>query len=948
MKSGYIRYIYGAFLCGILLFGSCAKETPLDDPIPPAGHEGEGYLSFRVSTGDPSQITDTKSLVIGTSDENRVNSVRVILYDTGLTPTVQYAFHFNIKTNPNPSGDDYYTGRGVYVNGNLQDREAVYTPSDGAAEGHFITFAQWVEKQDYQMLVLINPTYIPGMGDLSVPEMEQDPNGDDHPHNLYYLTRQGQALSALEDAFRMSSGQIASPGGIAYIGTDESHFLMTNHQGLVQVKGDADIFEEKDQAHAAPVEINVDRVVAKVIVREAETGLTAYPGGAQVTGLEYGLNYANHYSHWLRRLSWLKKTSPWDQAQDPSVTVKKEAAGTDLDRAVHYAEDPNFSGLYTPPGFIPGAEPHALRDENFEVFSTASAMKELVKAGEGTVNYVLENTLQPEDQLVDLGYYTRVSVRCNYIPAPSATVNNIQISAAESYYVFRGYAFTYAQLSDFVGNPSTIPAALKELEDIVVDMGFFAAMVQIEPTESREMYGVNYYKSGINYYTVPIRHFDFSDDVSGAPARGVGTYGYFGVVRNNIYTVTIRSITGPGSPEPDHYAYISAGVNIVPWARTGTEVEIGEAVNLSTHVTYQYYRGSESVPFELDYDYDVTMGQSLIVTAEIIDRYYDEINLPSPWYEHGVVESQPATVSADPAANVVNIRYPALASASVVTFRYAERPDQGRELRDPIVRSYPAQTLLTWEDIQTDGLVYSVLEDNSTGSAFLYTHEQAVYGGSATSLPLMLEAGGQVEIYLLYDRPGVKIYYWTEDDGGVRTPYSGPEMTADNYIYYTNQDPGLILYRNTLIGSVPVVLPLDGYEFLRCEPEFITVKNTLPKPDDPLYATPQEWNVIDVVYQEVILEPSAMPTILWPQFPPSIQGKVSAGGTGIPGALITVYWPDGTTSNAVVDENGDWKTDYLDDNPGLEFGSYVYASQKEENKSESEKAFIKLYSPWGK
>ena len=57
-------------------------------------------------------------------------------------------------------------------------------------------------------------------------------------------------------------------------------------------------------------------------------------------------------------------------------------------------------------------------------------------------------------------------------------------------------------------------------------------------------------------------------------------FGRYGVVRNNVYNITVRSILGPGEPviekpvEPnDDPAYISADVNVLPWSVRTQDVE---------------------------------------------------------------------------------------------------------------------------------------------------------------------------------------------------------------------------------------------------------------------------------------------------------------------------------------------------------------------------------------
>ena len=80
---------------------------------------------------------------------------------------------------------------------------------------------------------------------------------------------------------------------------------------------------------------------------------------------------------------------------------------------------------------------------------------------------------------------------------------------------------------------------------------------------------LKFYKDGINYFPVLIRHF--GDDLVSA----VGGYGRYGIVRNNVYKLNIQQIKSPGEPivpeidpeDPDdkENSYVAFDVEVLPW-----------------------------------------------------------------------------------------------------------------------------------------------------------------------------------------------------------------------------------------------------------------------------------------------------------------------------------------------------------------------------------------------
>lgn len=99
-------------------------------------------------------------------------------------------------------------------------------------------------------------------------------------------------------------------------------------------------------------------------------------------------------------------------------------------------------------------------------------------------------------------------------------------------------------------------------------------------TENKE---IDFYKDGVVYYAMPIRHFTDDETPKPKPMESVGSYGKvhrgrYGMVRNNWYEIVIGKITGLGDPEvptpdpedpddPSDKQYMDITIHILAWAK---------------------------------------------------------------------------------------------------------------------------------------------------------------------------------------------------------------------------------------------------------------------------------------------------------------------------------------------------------------------------------------------
>lgn len=538
MKLKRLQYIFGIIFILGLLNVSCVEELKKDIDYNPIS-EGEGYISMRIKAGDGDALAFTRSEEItGNIDELKIHSVRVVLYDgqdpNDATCKVEYAFEFDITT---PTGwnnlnnlNDWVKGESPSL-GNTED--GVITPGGdhlynpgSRTDFQFITFAQRVEKKPYKMLVIIN--------------------GEDasaSPLSIYNVTRKGHFLSDVKAAISAEvnplDGSLKGGKGI----------VMTNHQGLVEVPIDK-LKENAQDSHDDPVYVNVDRMVAKVTVKHADDFI--YPAGIVKGSETWALDITNKKAYWMR-----EKTD--GEIQQSGMTYL-------------YAKDPNYSLLTD----------KSDKESNFNYLYTTtnngftSLSPDKVKNEFKEYEYAFENTIPSETKSGNADFAdqtTSIIVGYKYVPSG--------FSAGDDFYVFNNRVISQADMTKYQDplDTSQMPQGLEDLKaaiKLVLNMNIYKLDGSSKTFFETE--GIRFCPEGQIYYSFPIRHFEN------------GTLGYYGVVRNNIYDITIKSLNPPDLPGP----YLSADIHIQPWAERSQGSTIGIVMNEAKFTSIKVYYTSYS------------------------------------------------------------------------------------------------------------------------------------------------------------------------------------------------------------------------------------------------------------------------------------------------------------------------------------------------------------------
>ena len=107
---------------------------------------------------------------------------------------------------------------------------------------------------------------------------------------------------------------------------------------------------------------------------------------------------------------------------------------------------------------------------------------------------------------------------------------------------------------------------------------------------------IAYYKGGVSYYPVMIKHFGNGETPWAAADGQTESYptganrdqnylGRYGVLRNNSYQITVNNVVEIGYPEVPTYpgsyddpveSWIGVTINILPWVVRSQDVSLGE------------------------------------------------------------------------------------------------------------------------------------------------------------------------------------------------------------------------------------------------------------------------------------------------------------------------------------------------------------------------------------
>ncbi len=520
------RYIFLSLLAGLLF--SCnigEKWDDVDGPVPePTPSQETGFVSLKISLLDETGTKADFEENAGKAAEQMVHSVRVVFYETfdyGCYVTELWDIN---ATNVSGGSLSTFTGSDVATD-------------QPATASSFYTVAHKMLRGNYKVVVIINPT-----------------------NTLKIITEKYYPLSSIEG---FASGLTEK----SFTGENYTEFLMLNEQGPVQINATQHFYKKEEDAKANPLVVRTERAVAKIAfgvygatitplplnssfeeprvvdlgslmtknsaapdVRSSPIPMTvAFPMGLK--GMFWQVDAVNLKSYWLRRMT-TKGNGVMEQYGD-------------TDRQNFYAEDPNFSG------YASWTNSFLTSEFRYATFDTDISRGVVANTDYNcwSTAYVPENTMVADEQYHKLA--TRIIVKCVFESSyySGGEIHGWNASTGTHFYSYiytasngtkYGVIIPLSTMQRYVEgslSPGSYPGLSDAINAAKVQYPNFSTVPGNTPAFSTN--NLNFYKSGVCYYTLPIKHF-------GQPAPN--GYGKYGVVRNNVYRVGITAIKWPGSP----------------------------------------------------------------------------------------------------------------------------------------------------------------------------------------------------------------------------------------------------------------------------------------------------------------------------------------------------------------------------------------------------------------
>ena len=479
---------------------------------------------------------------------------------------------------------------GVYENGDAEIKvtSAVFHFLDAAGDACAIPCtvkdltwtamngASSVEKKSGKVIVMRNPTSIPA----SIIAILNPTKEMETQSSLSTLTSMANdyATKALttSGAFIMSNSVYMNSNKEAVIGTpvtNENLYVTTGTEPT-----DAEILKA-----IKPVTIPVEKVVAKVNVTEKKdnedkSAVTVSGTGVKLNGAETATDLDVVITGW-----WLDRTNP------QSYLLKKidtSWAGTWWNH-VDYKRS-YWATAYTPTAYTHYAYSTATTDDKYCLENTDQANHTQV---------VVAAKLQQNGKEVSL-----IKWRNNFYTEEGFKAEFINLAEVQQYYTRTGDAasYTYETVDeddlDFTFNTTsnTTGKGLKDYQAQVVLKSDVTVYKKVNGTfgDPEATANVNevlsglatvqFWQDGQTYYYTSIKHSDLTEDTD--------KMAEFGVVRNHLYKLTINSITGLGTPDPNkdlviipgnvtdetEYSYIAADVEVLQYKVVSQGVDLGK------------------------------------------------------------------------------------------------------------------------------------------------------------------------------------------------------------------------------------------------------------------------------------------------------------------------------------------------------------------------------------
>lgn len=339
--------------------------------------------------------------------------------------------------------------------------------------------------------------------------------------------------------------------------------MMTNAEGLVPINESNYFKNETEQKKSRPVRLILESIAARVLLNaslpQIENSSLKMQEGVHPRYLITGLSKE---IYWLRKikLSQSDKSAPQQHEEE-------------------YAYSPGYELIAKETG---KEKYHELIEKYRSFYSTAdNFLKYSIEADPSVEQDLKKSSLYCKETTVDPQHYLTAFIP-HIIVAYPIYPSELKVNQGKGWIAFEGKYLTEEDFVNYVAgvrantNPPLPEGMPEEFAIAVRKIKENELLTKMDQPFSLE--GIDFYWKSLNFYAWPLRHFDDSK----APKND--SFGRYGLVRNNQYTIRVKKLSWLGSnmfPNlKDNFSPLSESSSI------NLSIEVKELSNREQEVEY--------------------------------------------------------------------------------------------------------------------------------------------------------------------------------------------------------------------------------------------------------------------------------------------------------------------------------------------------------------------------
>lgn len=568
----------------------------------------KGYVNIGINL-PTTPSTRAESFNDGKAEEYKVDKVIIALFYGGTEEEAECKCAFQL------------TDKDFLPSGNATDNITTYC----ATGVRMISAPEDGEK--VYALAIVNPIDKFGVGTTTSTEDSEKENAGDAVLTTYLTVNDGTGADKFVGKLSDLNKVIVPTAITAVTGSSNNYFLMTNApistelsftnggkpddleiQTLAPIK----VYNDKALAEGASKDnpIYVERAVAKTQVAvegndatlTVTTDVTSYKN-ATVKFEGWKLQNTNKKYYPVRRVNALDTETGLADIN----TWLGYFNGNKNNRFIGTTADPYRTYWGIDPNYDKNEDDNDL-SKDYNILSTVTKWNQIGYSGQDSeIEYCLENTTTAKTMAENR--LTSVLLKATFTPdGATASTSFFMINNTSAIYTeeeFLKVATAALKGEDALTGNEELAVKTVSTGFNITDAAGVQSLLQINGGTSSNLSdgqaaailaaaggNIKYYLQGVTYYyATVIKHFGeaetplaSTDAINAASDYDEGRHlGRYGVLRNNWYELTIKTVKGPGEPEipeipttpPDKQeSYINCEINVLSWAKRSQGVDL--------------------------------------------------------------------------------------------------------------------------------------------------------------------------------------------------------------------------------------------------------------------------------------------------------------------------------------------------------------------------------------